>query len=236
MTARATFEALLAPLPAFAQEKLRRRNALDTPPATAAELFEQVEGWLVDTGIAEGRGGYPGGRGAPGWTDYVEEQRSSVAVFRALEAAWGPAPAPLAKSVAHYERSYPPPVRKMGDGWEPHVDDVAGRLIYGFPVQSSIVTLSFEFPITDDDLAVLLADPYRRAVMEVVTHAVFQSSTIRGRPEVTPRDARALTDTVLHAPAAELAAFLRTFDRQHNMTSDVYVQQTMQRHAAAAAP
>lgn len=226
------FDALLAPLPGFAQEELRRRNRIARhPPVTPAELFAHVHGWLVSAGIAEGRGGYPGGRGAPGWTEYAEEQRLGAAVFRAAEAAWGPAPAPLSASVAEYERRFPPPVRRMGDGWEPHVDEVAGRLIYGFPVESGFATASFAFPVTERDLAVLLADPYRRAVLEVVTHTAYQRSMIRDARQVTERDARALVDAVLHAPDAELAVWLAAFDREHNIGVDHYARQAMARRA-----
>ncbi|WP_217430951.1 hypothetical protein [Sphingomonas bacterium] len=217
------FEALLAPLPAFAQDELRRRTAISEPPATAADLLRLVHSWLVGTGIAEGCGGYPGGRGKPGWTEYVEEQRRTVAVFRAVANAWGEPPARLAASVDEYDRDYPPPVRRMGDGWEPHVDDVAGRLVYGFPVQSSIVTVSFAYPITARDLEVLLSDPYRRAVMEMVTHTACQRLMIRGNAEVTEADFRALADVVLHAPADGLATFLAAFDREHNMSGDHFV-------------
>jgi hypothetical protein len=224
------FDALLAPLPEFAQTELRRRTRTSPPPDTVAELFREVHGWLVGAGIAEGRGGYPG---RPGWTDYVEEQRRSVAVFRAVANAWGEPPSDLARSVDDYDRSFPPPERCQGDGWEPHVNDVAGRLMYEFPVDSGHMSASFSFPLARCDLDVLLADPYRRAALEVVTHTVFQRSMIPGNPEVTEAEFRALVDTVLHSHANALAAYLASFDREHNIGADVYVRQAMARHTAA---
>lgn len=55
-------------------------------------------------------------------------------------------------------------VRRLGDGYEPHVDEVDGELIYSAPVDSGPVTMSFSFPITRIDLDVLTADPYRQPV------------------------------------------------------------------------
>lgn len=228
------FEALLAPLPEFAQTELRRRTIVSTPPGTVAELFDEIHAWLIGAGIAEGRGGYPGGRGKSGWTDYVEEQRRSVAVFRAVTDAWGEPPPGLAASVDDYDRRFPPSLRLQGDGWAPRVNEVAGCLIYDFPVASGHATVAFEFPIARRDLDVLLADPYRRAVLEVVTHTVFQRSMIRGNPEVTEMAFHTIVDTVVHAPADALAAYLAAFDREYNMGSDSYILQAMGAHAAAA--
>ena len=44
---------------------------------------------LVGAGIAEGRGGYPGGRGKPGWPEYVGEQRRRVAVLKNMAQVLG---------------------------------------------------------------------------------------------------------------------------------------------------
>lgn len=223
------FDALLAPLPDFAQAELRRRTRASAPPGTAAEMFGEIHAWLVGAGIAEGRGGYPGGRGKPGWTDYVEEQRRSVAVFRAVTDAWGEPPSRLAASIDDHDQRFPPSVRLQGDGWEPHVEDVAGRLIYEFPVASGHATGSFTFPIEARDLDVLLADPYRRAALEVVTHTVFQRSMIRGNPEVTEMAFHAIVAKVLHTTADELAGYLAAFDREHTMTAEHSIRQAMRR-------
>lgn len=221
------FTALLAPLPEAAQAELCRRARASGQPATPAELFREVHGWLVDAGISEGRGGYPGGRGKPGWVDYVEEQRRSVTVFRAVADAWGKPPAGLAASIDCYDSSFPPPVRLLGDGWQPHVSDVAGRLIYEFPVASGHATGSFAFPIAQHDLDVLSNDPYRRAVLEVVTHTVFQRSMIRGNPDVTEAEFHRIVAEVLHTPLDELKTYLVAFDREYNMGVDYYVQQAI---------
>ena len=143
-------------------------------------------------------------------------------------------PPPADATVPGFEALLAPPsVRLQGDGWEPHVEDVAGRLIYGFPVASGHATGSFAFPIAQRDVAVLLTDPYRRAALEVVTHTVFQRSMIRGNPEVTEAAFHVIVDTVLHASADELAGYLAAFDREHNIGADSYIRDAMARHAAA---
>ncbi len=50
-------------------------------------------------------------------------------------------------------------IHHLGEGWEPHVDEIDGKLVYSIPVESSFVTLSFEFEIARADLEVLKADP-----------------------------------------------------------------------------
>ena len=225
------FDALLAALPMFAQDEFRRRIRDADPPDTVADLFAAVRSWLVGAGVAEGRGGYPGGRSAPGWSDYVEEQRRSIAMFQALVDAFGEPSAEGAAMLRLYEGAFPVPVRLLGDGWEPHVDDIAGRLVYSLPVQSGVVTMSFAFPITPADLDVLRAERHRRAVLEVVAHTVLQRSMLRGAPEVTGRDFRDVLDRVLHGSVDELAAYVARSSREHGISIERYVRAAMERRA-----
>lgn len=227
------FDALLAPLPDDVQTELQRRT---TPPlpATTVALLRTIHGWLVSAGIAEGRGGYPGGPAGPGWSAYAAQQRRSIAAFRAMADAWGDPPADLAEAVDRYDDAFPSPVRLQGDGWEPHVEIIAGRPIYAFPVASGHATLDFDFPITTADVDVLLADPYRRAVLEVVTHTAFQRSLNRGNSATTQTGFNAIVDIVLHGANDALAAYLAAFDDEHNIHADFYIRQAMERHAALA--
>lgn len=227
------FDALIAPLPDEVQADMRRRM---TPPLpiTVEELFRAIHGWLVSAGIGEGRGGYPGGPAGPGWHAYVAQQRRNIAAFRAVADAWGDPPTDLAEAVDWYDRNFPPPVRLQGDGWEPHVERIAGRHIYAFPVASGQATFGYDFPISAADVDVLLTDPYRRAVLEVVTHTVFQRSSIRGNPAVTQAGFDAIVEVVLHGTQAALAAYLTAVDREHNFRSGLYIRQAMARHAAVA--
>ncbi len=224
----ARFEALLSALPPFAQDEVRRRVGRGVPPATAPELFEAVRSWLNGAGIAEGRGGFPGGRGKPGWTDYVAEQRRSIGVLRALVDAFGAPSGDIMDMLQSYERSFPPAVRRMGDGYEPCVDDEAGRLIYSIPVDSGFVSMMFEFEIAERDLQTLLADPYRRAILGVIAHTVLQHSMLRGHEDVTQRDFRQLVDRVLHASRAELAETVAEVERAHNINVAAFVGKTVQ--------
>jgi hypothetical protein len=123
-------------------DEFRGRQGIDEPQ-TPADMFRMVYGWMVSAGIAEGRGGYPGLHGTPGWTDYVLEQRRYLATFKALIEAFGEPDARLASSYQDYKDRYSKTVRRMGDGYEPHVDDVAGRLVYSLPVDSGFQSTSF---------------------------------------------------------------------------------------------
>ncbi len=228
------FEWLIAPLPEEARALVRERCRYDGEPRTAAELFARLLGWMNSEGIAEGRGGYPGGRGTPGWSDYVSLQHRHLAIYHELVAAHGEAPRRIAENFRDYERSFPPSVRLLGTGWEAVVDDVAGRLIYSIPVVSGIVTVGFSFPIRAEDFAVLKADPYRRAVLEVVAHHVLQRSIPHGSPEVTQVDFAAISDRVLHGAADDLAAYIGEVDRDHRSSVGFFVDQAMARYAANA--
>lgn len=130
------------------------------------------------------------------------------------------------------ERRVPPPVRRMGDGYEPHVDEVAGRLIYSLPVDSGFVSLSFSYEVQEADLRTLLADPYRRAIMEVVAHTLLQRSMIRGNPEVTYTDFRRLMDRTLHSLPHDLATFVAEIDRDHNIGVEHFARAAMERRVA----
>ena len=148
-------------------------------------MFARVEGWLVSAGIAQGRGGYPGGRDRPGWLEYVEEQRRNLAVLRALVDAFGAPSSSTTETLRAYEEEFPLPQRRLSDGYEAHVNDVGGRLIYSLPVSWRVSTTSFSFSITIEDLDVLKNDVRRRATLETIAHRLFQGSLLRGHPEVT---------------------------------------------------
>ena len=227
--AAAAFNRLVAPLPEFAREELTHSTLAVSPlPQDAPALFARMHSLLVGAGVAEGRGGYPGCRGRPGWPEYVKEQRRRIAVLKVMAEAWGwPSPS-ITESVRSYDESFPPDRRLLGDGYEPHVDDVAGRLIYSLPVDSGFVGTSFAFPIRQSDLDMLRADAWRRAVFQVVAHTVLQASMIRGAPEVTEVEFARLRDAALHSPANELARFVHAFGREHNLEVDYFARQAMQ--------
>lgn len=128
----------------------------------------------------------------------------------------------------------PAPIRLLGDGYAPHVDDVGGALIYSLSVESGFVTASFAYPIDQRDLDVLRADPYRRAVLGVVAHTILQRSMLRGHRKVSEEQFRAMLDRVLHTSADELVDHVATIARRHNIVIDHYVQGAMARQARAS--
>ncbi|WP_210251367.1 hypothetical protein [Aureimonas psammosilenae] len=232
---RAAFANLIAPLPPEPRAFFAEAFSGDEPlPRTPADLFARLVHLASSAGIAEGRGGYPGGRGKPGWTEYDNLQRRHVAMFHALVQVFGPPSAALVEIFCAYERSHPPPVRRMGDGYEPHVDEVAGRLIYSLPVDSGFFSTSFSFPITARDLDRLLAGPYRRAVLEVAAHVVLQRSMVRGSAEVTGEDFARMVEATLHSEPAELRRFLAAVDPSGRQSIEHFAREAMERRAAKA--
>ncbi|WP_443750056.1 hypothetical protein [Asticcacaulis solisilvae] len=122
-------------------------------------------------------------------------------------------------------------IRRLGDGYEPHVDEAGGRLVYSIPVESGFVSTGFSFDISERDLAVLLSDPYRRAALEVIAHAVLQRSMLRGGARVTQPGFDALVAEVLHSPPAALEDTIARASREHNMIVSHYITQAMARRA-----
>lgn len=123
----------------------------------------------------------------------------------------------------------PSAVRRLGDGFEPHVDEQGGVLVYSLPVESSVFTAGFSFEIQDDDLTVLQRDPYRRAVLNVTAHTVLQQSMQRGAEAVSQRRFDDLVAKVLHSTPEELSRFLARFDVDHHMVTRIFVDQIMAR-------
>lgn len=126
------------------------------------------------------------------------------------------------------------PQRRMGDGYEPHVDDVDGRLVYSLPVDSGFVSASFSFEVEQVDLVVMLSDPFRRAVLEVVAHSVLQRSMICGNPPVTQADFRRLVDQTLHTSGDMLEVYIAQIDQDYNMRVEYFVRSAMARRGDGA--
>ncbi|TBF83647.1 hypothetical protein ELG61_16070 [Rhizobium leguminosarum] len=113
--------------------------------------------------------------------------------------------------------------RGMGDGYEPHVDDVDGRLIYSLPVDSGYVSLSFEYEIEAGDLAVLLNDIYRRAVLHWVLHTKLQRTVIGTAEKISQADFRALLSEILHSPIDNVERLIQAVNREHNIHLQYYI-------------
>ncbi|WP_246787333.1 hypothetical protein [Rhizobium leguminosarum] len=113
--------------------------------------------------------------------------------------------------------------RRMGDGYEPHVDDVDGRLIYSLPVDSGHVSLSFEYEIEAGDLAVLFNDIYRRAVLHWVLHTKLQRTVIGTAEKISQADFRALLSEILHSPIDNVEQLIQAVNREHNIHLQYYI-------------
>ncbi|MCG8709407.1 hypothetical protein JHU04_002652 [Brenneria sp. 4F2] len=124
-------------------------------------------------------------------------------------------------------------LRRMGEGYEPYVEQSAERLIYSLPVDSGVVSFSFSFEIRQTDLDVLLSDDYRRAVLEVIAHTLLQRSTLKGNDRFTQSDFDSLVAVVLHATFALLQTFIARVSRENNMAIDHYVKDVINRRSAA---
>ncbi|TAU89761.1 hypothetical protein ELI30_15950 [Rhizobium leguminosarum] len=112
--------------------------------------------------------------------------------------------------------------RCLGDGYEPHVDAIDGRLIYSLPVDSGHVSLSFEYEIEASDLDVLLDDVYRRAVLHWVLHTKLQR-TIIDTAKISQTDFRALLSEILHSPIDNVEQLIQAVNREHNIHLQYYI-------------
>ncbi len=121
------------------------------------------------------------------------------------------------------------PVRLMGDGYEPHVEQTGEQLSYSLPVDSGFLSFSFTFDIRQTDLDILLSDGYRRAVLEVTAHTLLQDSTLRGNPRFTQSDFDSLVSDTLHSTSDLLQAFITQVSREHHIVIEKYVQDILKR-------
>jgi hypothetical protein len=121
------------------------------------------------------------------------------------------------------------PIRRLGDGYEPHVDEDAAGLTYSLPVDSGAFSTSFSFRITPGDLDVLRSDAYRRATLYMVAHTVLQRSMIRGQQEVSPEQFDGIAASVLHSPRPALEDYIDRIDREHNQVTRIFIDRVLAR-------
>jgi hypothetical protein len=128
-------------------------------------------------------------------------------------------------------RGMPPmtAVRHLGDGYEPHVTEDAGVLTYSLPVDSGFVSGSFTFRLQPEDLEVLFDNSYRRAVLEVVVHAILQRSMLAGGIKVTQEAFAEIVTSVLHSTPADLEHYIDRIDQGHHMVVRHFVTEILAR-------
>lgn len=122
-----------------------------------------------------------------------------------------------------------PPGRLLGTGWEPHVDEIDGRLVYSIPVVSGFMQFDSQFEIGASDLTVLAEQPYRRTVLFMLLHKLLQDSKLPGYPTVSQPDFRGLADKILIGSDDAVADLIETMSTEHNMRLQFYIDEEMQR-------
>lgn len=126
--------------------------------------------------------------------------------------------------------------RVLGEGYEPHVYQQDGKLIYEFPVDWSFTSTVRSFEIQKVDLVVLLQDSHRRAVLEVVSHILAQRAIGRGEKKFTQKDFDRLISQTLHSSDRELQNFTVRISRNHNTAVQHFVDAVLSRRQATASP
>lgn len=122
-------------------------------------------------------------------------------------------------------------LRLMGEGYEPQVWQEGERLTYSLPVESGFVSFDFTFEIRQPDLDVLLADGYRRAVLEIVAHTLLQRASVR--INFTQSDFDKLIAETLHASPEALQTLIARVSQDHHIGIAQYAQQIMARRNGA---
>ncbi|RXS95034.1 hypothetical protein [Silvibacterium dinghuense] len=122
-------------------------------------------------------------------------------------------------------------IRRLGDGYEPHVDELADKLTYSLPVDSGFFSTSFSFDIARADLNVLLSDPYRRAALEIIAHTVLQRSLLPGAERVTQPAFDALVSQVLHSTPTLLENYIAEISQDYHIAIRVFIERAMARRS-----
>ena len=124
-------------------------------------------------------------------------------------------------------------VRLMDDGYEPHVTQEEGKLIYSLPVDSGFISYEFAFEISRHDLDILISDDYRRAVLEITAHTLLQRSTLKGYDRFTQKDFDKLVTNTLHSTPDFLQTFISQISHEHHIVIEHYVKEIIDRRSAS---
>ncbi|MEI7377207.1 hypothetical protein [Dickeya chrysanthemi] len=124
------------------------------------------------------------------------------------------------------------PIRLMGAGYEPHVEQLGNQLTYSLPVDSGFVSFIFTFEIRQADLDILLSDDYRRAVLEVTAHTLLQRSMTKGNERFTQNDFDELVMNTLHSTFDFLQMFIARVGRDNNIAIEHYAEDVINRRSA----
>ena len=121
-------------------------------------------------------------------------------------------------------------VRLLGDGWEPHIDDVGGELRYSIPVASGVVDHAFTFTLDRTLFPPLRTHPWRRLVLQHALHTLLQATTVRGGDSaMTQERFTEVARCVLTASTADVERFIDEVDRAHNIRLRGYIDRDLAR-------
>lgn len=67
-------------------------------------------------------------------------------------------------------------IHHLGNGYGPHVDEIDGKIMFSLPVESSFVSLSFQFEISREDLAILKNNPEKMDALFDALHSEIQNT------------------------------------------------------------
>lgn len=101
-----------------------------------------------------------------------------------------------------------PAERLVGTGWELGVFRQGGALVLGIPAKSGHRSFDFECAISEADLAVLRASPYRRKALDLILHERLQPRLTRGDHAEVEAEMRPVIAAVLHGDRARIAEII----------------------------
>ena len=107
-----------------------------------------------------------------------------------------------------------------------------GKLVYSLTVESGFASCGFSFEIEARDRDILIADPYRRAVLYNVLHTLLQNtfgSTGQPPSKFTQQQFRKVTSVVLFSPDSDLKQYVQKFSADHNIALEIYVAKQLAR-------
>jgi len=127
-------------------------------------------------------------------------------------------------------------IHHLGTGYEPHVDEADGKLIYSLPVDSSFVTLSFSFEIHWRDLEILKSDSYRYVALHLILHRLLQNTFGPHLAQngieparFTQNQFRNVVDDILHTDGTKLKNYVQKFSKDQNLALEIQITSHLDR-------
>ena len=113
--------------------------------------------------------------------------------------------------------------RILGTGFELGVFREGAGLLLGIPVANSHVDRSFDFPISEEDFAVLAADPYRRLSLFLILHEMLQPRVRAPNEGATDTECQDVIERVLHGEIQDISKTIA------NSRSEVFIRNQLEK-------